>query len=274
MARELVIFGDESTKAGPIYSNFFGGAAVESHHLAEVEERLNGIRESVRLTAEVKWQKVTAQYLDRYVAFVDEVFDLLEERKLKMRVMFTQNIFVATGLERYHYENQFQILYYHFVKHAFGLQHASDGVTPVRVRFYLDKLPVPPHEASIFKAFIHSLERDRVIRRARILIPLDQIAEVDSHDHVTLQAVDVVLGAMQFRLNHRHREKPPGERIRGKKTRAKEALYKHINRRIQVLYPNFNIGVTTGHPNGREDRWNHPYRHWKFVPSNWRRATN
>ena len=74
----------------------------------------------------------------------------------------------------------------------------------------------------------------------------DQIAEVDSHEHSILQAVDVVLGSMQFRLNDFHRAKPPGQARRGKKTIAKEKLYKRISQRIRSIYPNFNIGISTG----------------------------
>jgi len=72
-------------------------------------------------------------------------------------------------------------------------------------------------------------------------------------------------GAMQFRLNDKHLEKPKGSRVRGKRTRAKEAVYKHINRRVRQLYPGFNIGVSTGTNNDHSMRWHHAYRHWLFV---------
>ncbi|BCJ87503.1 hypothetical protein skT53_24880 [Effusibacillus dendaii] len=52
----------------------------------------------------------------------------------------------------------------------------------------------------------------------------------------------------------------------GKRTIAKEKLYKHINKRIREIYPNFNIGISAGTKN-IHDRWLHPYRHWLFVPS-------
>jgi predicted RNA-binding protein with RPS1 domain len=64
-----------------------------------------------------------------------------------------------------------------------------------------------------------------------------------------------------------HKVIPDGERIRGKRTRAKERVYKYINTRIRSIHPNFNIGITTGTKEGREGRWSQPYRHWRFVPS-------
>jgi len=63
-----------------------------------------------------------------------------------------------------------------------------------------------------------------------MLIPEDQIAEVKSHNHVLLQCVDIVLGAIQFRLNDLHKVTPEGKWRRGKRTIAKEKLYKMINR--------------------------------------------
>jgi hypothetical protein len=90
---------------------------------------------------------------------------------------------------------------------------------------------------------------------------------VTSHDHDILQCADIVLGAMQFRLNDKHREKPKDSRRRGKRTIAKERVYRHINQRIRQIYPNFNVGISTGKRGAIESLWEDPYRHWKFVPT-------
>src|SRR4029077_13789918 len=42
----------------------------------------------------------------------------------------------------------------------------------------------------------------------RIVIRKESISDVNSEDHVILQAIDVVLGAMQFRLNENTRRFP------------------------------------------------------------------
>lgn len=71
----------------------------------------------------------------------------------------------------------------------------------------------------------------------------------------------------------KHKDKPEGQKRRSAKTLVKEKVYKHINLRIRDLYPGylFNIGVTTGWFNGREDRWHQPYRHWCFTTKrHWR----
>ena len=69
------------------------------------------------------------------------------------------------------------------------------------------------------------------------------IGEVRSHDHVLLQCVDVILGAMFFRLNRLHLQIPAGASRRGKRTIAKEKLYKYILSEIRTIHPGFNIGV-------------------------------
>ncbi len=59
----------------------------------------------------------------------------------------------------------------------------------------------------------------------------ENIADVNSKDHVILQAIDVVLGAIQFRLNDKHTIIPEGKKRRGKRTLAKDRVYKHIQSR-------------------------------------------
>jgi len=71
---------------------------------------------------------------------------------------------------------------------------------------------------------------------------------------------------MCFRLNDKHKERPLGQRFRGKRTIAKEKLYKFLLGRIKDIYPNFNVGESTGTQGDRANRWRHPYRHWKFIP--------
>jgi len=73
-----------------------------------------------------------------------------------------------------------------------------------------------------------------------------------------------VLGSITFRLNDKHIAKLPGQKIRGKRTIAKEKLYKTILAEIKKIRPGFNIGVSTGVFG--DERWHTPYRHWQFVP--------
>lgn len=269
MSRELVLYCDESDTSGRHFANFYGGALVESRHLQEVIGRLEASKAALNFHGEVKWQKITENYAQKYIDFVSETFSLMVEGKLKLRIMFTQNYFSAHRLTSEQRENGFFLLYYQFVKHAFGLQFAGRADSTTAVRIYFDKLPDTAEKCAAFKGYVSGLSKNHGFRNAGIVIRQDQIAEVDSKEHVVLQALDIVLGAMQFRLNDKHLEKPEGSRTRGKRTLAKERVYKHINACIRGLYggKQFNIGVSTGRPDlaGRHE-WEDPHRHWLFKP--------
>ncbi|WP_257834363.1 hypothetical protein [Salipaludibacillus agaradhaerens] len=129
-------------------------------------------------------------------------------------------------------------------------------------------MPDTKEKNAKFRDFMYEIQNRDYFQEANLFLhSKDDIAEAKSHDHVILQCLDVVLGAMEFRLNEKHREIPEGKKRRGKPTVAKEKHYKHINARIREIYPNFNIGESTGIEGNPENKWNHPYRHWKFVPN-------
>lgn len=268
MTRELVIYFDESDISGRHFSNFYGGLLVESTHLGEVEQRIGGVRETLHLNNEVKWQKISEAYAGKYIALMDEVFDLCREGKLKLRIMFTQNYFSAARLTLDQRENGFFLLYYQFVKHGFGLRYAGHAHGSTRLRLLFDQLPDTLEKRSAFKGYLAGLGKSPGFRESGIQLLPESIAEVDSKQHSLLQCVDVVLGAMQFRLNDKHKEKPEGQRRRGKRTIAKEKVYKHICRRVRELYPNFNIGISTSLRDEHANRWHDPYRHWLFKTEN------
>jgi hypothetical protein len=215
----------------------------------------------------VKWNKITSNYQDKYISLIDTFFDLIAADRIKVRIMFTQNTVVPKNLSKRHIEEKYFILYYHFLKLAFGLQYSPPISGGVRLRIYPDKLPDTAERVAQFKSYLVGLGQSVDFRRLKISISPEDVTEVVSHDHDVLQCLDIVLGAIHFRLNDKHREIPQGQRRRGKRTVAKENVYKHINSRIQAIYPRFNIGISTGHKGDENNRWNHPYRHWLFMPT-------
>jgi len=267
MKKRFLIYCDESAEKGKYFSNFYGGVLLDSHHQREVEDRLNACREIVGLTSEIKWTKVSEGYLKRYIAFVDTIFDLLAEDKLKLRIMFTQNRFVPEIDEEYKVDNQYYLLYYQFIKHAFGLRYIESDASRVDLTLFLDDVPDKSEKYDIFKDYLAGLSRNPIFRERNLTLIREDITHVDSKKHVILQATDVVLGAMQFRLNDMHKVIPEGQSRRGKRTVAKERLYKHVLRRVREFHTNFNIGISTGVGGEYSNRWRHPYRHWLFIPN-------
>lgn len=267
MSLEYVIYCDESEEKGKHFSNFYGGALVASGDLEGVIGQLKKCKGEQNLNREVKWTRITEAYEKKYVALLDVFFDLIKSGKVKVRIMFTQNTIIARGLTKRHVDEKYFILYYMFIKHAFGLSVSPINPGGVRLRIYPDQIPDTREKVEQFRGFLAGLSRSPEFRQRRIAIKREDIADVNSKEHEILQCLDIVLGAMHFRLNEKHREKTArnGTR-RGSRTKAKERIYRHILARVQDIYPHFNIGCSTGQPFA-DSRWAHPYRHWLFTPA-------
>lgn len=261
------IWLDESDSHGSFYSNFYGGILVKSCDFAEVSKTIQTCIDELHIDEEIKWQKVSEYWFERYKKLVDVVFHLMSDGKIKIRIFFRHNQHVALGLTQQQKREEYQRLYYQFIKHAFGLEYSNPDKENVYLKLYLDDMPLKGEGKKDFINCIYHLNNDENFRHSHINIRREDIIEVDSKKHILLQVMDVILGAMCFRLNEKYKEKPAGSRTRGRKTIIKEKLYKYINLKIRELKPNFNVGISTGYRE-RIDVWNDPYRHWSFIPKN------
>lgn len=263
--KEYILFCDESDREGLFFSSFYGGLLVGASQYQTVTDRLNAVKAAQNLRGEVKWQKVTESYRSKYEALMSAFFDEVAAGRVKVRIMFRQNARKPRGLSDEQREIGYWLLYYQFVKHAFGFAHMPPEEHGAHLRIYFDQFPDTGEQAAKFKGFIEALEHSKEFRGVGLRIRKQDITEVSSHDHVLLQCLDIVLGSICFRLNDKHRVKVPGSRRRGSRTVAKDNFRKFILKRIQLIRPNFNIGITTG--GYLPDRWEMPYRHWCFKPS-------
>ncbi|MFC3692709.1 DUF3800 domain-containing protein [Chenggangzhangella methanolivorans] len=265
--RKLIIYCDESAEKGRFFSHFYGGALLDQSNVQRIENSLNDVKTQNNLNAELKWTKISKAYKGKYIAFLERYFDHIASGDIKVRIMFTQNSNEAAGLEDHQIGNQYWLLYYQLVKHAFGLMYCGCPPIWTRVSLYLDDIPDTDEKFSSFKQYVSSLNMFPKFANQRVYIPDTEIVNVNSKSHVILQGLDIILGAMQFRLNDKHKEIPEGLKRRAKRTVAKEEVYKYINSRIRDLYPNFNVGTSTAVGDDVANRWRHPYRHWLLVPS-------
>jgi len=265
--KEYIVFCDESDVTGKYYSNFYGGVLVGSSQYARITACLNTEKQRLNLHGEVKWSKVTAPYLAKYQSLMRMFFQEVRAGHLRVRIMFRQNVHQAVGLTQDQIEGAYFRLYYQFIKHAFGLAFRPPSGHPAAFKLYFDEFPETKEAVTQFKGFILGLKDNPKIRHTGFTLRPEDIAEIRSHDHVLAQCLDIVLGAMAFRLNDKHKQIIPGTRRRGKRTVAKEQLYKSILAEIHRIKPGLNIGISTGTPGGPPDRWNAPYLHWRFIPS-------
>ena len=260
----IYIWLDESDRHGEFYSNFYGGLLVHSRYYREVLERMRSIVEETGIRDEIKWQKVNEYHYEKYIRLVDLLFDLAKEGKLKIRIFFRHNQYCPTRLTSEERKSDYPMLYYPFIKCAFVLPYAGVGELDA-LTLYLDEIPLRQAERDDFISHIRGLAKDHILKKMGLKIAEDSIIEVNSKQHLPLQFMDVILGAICFKLNEKDKLKAEGENKVGKRTIMKLKLYKHINMRIRDIYPNFNIGVTTP-IRVNSDSWTQVYRHWSFIP--------
>lgn len=245
---------------------------MRSKDYIEVQEALDARKRELNLLGEIKWTKVSANYLDKYKEMMDLYFRFIKEGKIKVRIMFQatdQIIHEQSESMQYH------LLYYQFIKHAFGLPYRDEYQDEaINLKLYFDEIPDTREQNDDFKAHLCYLQELQQFKKANIRIQHDDISEIDSHKHSIQQCMDIILGAMAFRLNNLHLEIPLGATEPGKKTKAKEALFNHILELIQNAdgVEIFRIEENTG-PDTAKSRWNTPYRHWRFVPAKLRKDT-
>lgn len=264
--KEYWIFCDESVQEGPKFSHFFGGAIVPANRHATVENHLRVKKAEIGFLNELKWQRVSEHWLDGYARMITAFFDVIRAGNLRVRIMFSDNRVIPEGLSREQRDEGYFKLYYQFIKHAFGLRYIPSADQGTRLRLHFDQFPHTREKVQQFKGFLGALPEAAQLRDARLQLSPDHITEIDSKEHVLLQCVDLVLGAMAFRLNDMHKIKPEGSRIRGKRTLAKDRLYRHILAEIRTLKPALNPKISTAADPWPAGKWSMPYRHWSFEP--------
>jgi hypothetical protein len=267
--KEFILFCDESDRTGRFYSDFYGGALVGSSQYDRITKRLEDRKAELNLGKEVKWSRVSGNYLEKYKTLIDAFFEEVWAEHVKVRIMFRQNARQARNLSADQRERGYFLLYYQFIKHAFGLRYVPPIEGGTHLRLYFDEFPDKPEHAREFREFIKALDSQSDFKAAGLTIRTEDIQEIRSHEHVLLQCVDVILGSMTFRLNDKHKALLPGTRRRGKRTVAKEALYRHILAHLRTWKPRFNVGMSTAIDGTPTSTWSHPYRHWAFIPSDY-----
>ena len=239
------------------------GALINLSDVNLIEKVLNSKKEELNLNGEIKWTKVTDNYLDKYIEMINLFFELIKDGKIKVRIMFAQNAFVSDGLTKEQTDNEYSILYYYFLKDAFGLKFSNNTPFKNKVNFslYLDDLPCSEEQKNGLKNSMYRYNYE--LKQSNIEIT--EIVEIDSKKHVIQQCMDIILGSMNFKLNDFDKIKDEETGKRSKRTIAKEKLYKVINKNIREIRKGFNVGVSTSNDGDVTNIWKHQYRHWNFI---------
>ena len=266
MQKQYLIYSDESYIKGKFFSNFYGGALVDYTQMQKISDILNQKKKELNLGNEIKWSKMSENYLNKYIEMINLFFSFIKSNKIKIRIMFKQNAYRFDKLSKEKYEKEYQLLYYQFIKHAFGLDYSVENENDsIDLKLYFDQLPDTKEKNDEFKEHILHLNE---IFDEHINIKKEDIVEINSKDHIIQKKMDIIIGSINFKLNNLDKVKIEGANKRGRRTIAKEKLYKVILKNIREIYPNFNIGITTGIRGNIKNRWLDPYRHWLFKTKN------
>lgn len=87
---EYIIYFDESVNDGEYYSDFFGGVLVRNTDYDVVRCALDTMKQALNLNGEIKWIKVTANYLEKYKQIMNLFFSYIKGNRLKVRIMFRE----------------------------------------------------------------------------------------------------------------------------------------------------------------------------------------
>ncbi len=217
--KEYIIFCDESEKSGRYFSNFYGGLIVGSSSYEKINKALIEKKLELNINGEIKWSKVTLNYLEKYKHIIKTFFYYVKISEIKIRIMFTQNRNIPQNISIENKKNEYFLLYYQFIKHSFGLKYLPIEDYGVKLRLYFDEFPETKNKVDEFKKFILRLnEQDNFKYYSvnkflneysllpKFILSKENITEIHSHEHILAQCLDVVLGAMAFILNNKHKE--------------------------------------------------------------------
>lgn len=126
---------------------------MKSKDLEFVQSSLKYIVNELKITEEIKWGKVGPVKLDAFKKLMDEFFLLVLENKIKVRIMFRQNSVLPKGLNFDQINNTYFLLYYQFIKHAFGFKYTNNS-KKVNLRLHFDTFPSTISKVMQFKEFI------------------------------------------------------------------------------------------------------------------------
>lgn len=93
--KEYIVYCDESDRKGKKFSYFYGALIIEKNDKEFIEKLLYGKildDRGLNYTTEIKWYKISDSNWKLKILenFLDALFDLIEQKKIKIRISFCQ----------------------------------------------------------------------------------------------------------------------------------------------------------------------------------------
>jgi len=198
MKPSLHIYADESSTTEHQHM-VIGAIAVEANALADIVKCLEQARIRGRVSkGELKWRKVSRAVYQGYAAFLDEYFRLSGEDSLHFHALHVD----ASTIRHSEYsggdhELGFNKLVYQLLLHRVGRRYGEH----YKIEAYLDErthLRDPDEMTSMLNS--------DVLKRWGYEAPFQFVRYKASHESQLLQACDLIIGAIGYRKNLRHKK--------------------------------------------------------------------
>lgn len=193
------VYCDESCQTGAKFMAI-GGIIILEQNLKSFNASMARFRTEQKMTAELKWTKVSNQKLAEYRRFVDFFFEVNDAKKAHFHALLVESSKVNhayySGGDK---EAGFYKFYYQLLLHRFGKRYCS---TDPEARFQL----ILDHRTSSYPlGKLRTILNHGMKSRHKIATrPFVSVEPRDSKQSEVLQINDIILGAIAFHKNGMH----------------------------------------------------------------------
>lgn len=274
------IWADEAwTHGGPIpnrYWCFFGGVMGPQPDIERLDKEVAKIAAMYKLGGEIAWAGLRGKNLPAYRALVDSFVDLLRRTDLHYRQVFLDRRLVRVNesgtVDPIADLDVQYLIYYQFLKHAFGLRYLPRAPNGERHRILIR---LDDHSSKTHK---QKLEEFVVMLASTLNRPdLDiGVKFLSSEDAYRLQICDLMIGAAGSYGNKDYMRREPGQRGMKPRQKVRLDMAKYVYNKLRDLDRQergsgaFNWFESTGLNGDIRNLMNYKMRIWKFKPTLYR----
>jgi uncharacterized protein DUF3800 len=196
------IYCDESRQTKDRFM-ILAGVVINAKSIEDVVDKLRAFRERAKMTAELKWTKVSRGKLNQYKEIIDIFVDFTSSNVVHFKAL----IFDCHQIDHRSFsdgdnEVGFYKFYYQLLLHCFGKPYCTTE-HPMRFMVFLDERNTT-YKLTTLKAF---LNRGMASKFGIQSSPFRQIEPRNSHKCDITQMLDIVVGAVGYQRNMLHRRK-------------------------------------------------------------------
>jgi hypothetical protein len=193
------IYCDESRQTKDRFM-VLGGIIMDIGEIPAFDSTMKKFREEQKMSAELKWSKVSGQKLNEYKRFVEYFFALNDTDNIHFHCLIIDNHQVNhKKFSKGDYELGFYKFYYQLLLHCFGKKYCTNE-NSVRLITHLDYRHTR-YKLSTLKTILNS----GINKKYKINYnPFVAVEPIDSKHSDLLQICDIILGAMGFQKNGYH----------------------------------------------------------------------